>query len=35
MDPGLLCSYLEIEVHQGESHIALSQKPYVSHILEN
>ena len=32
---GLLCSYLGIEVHQGESQIVLSQKHYASHILEN
>ena len=34
-DLGLLCSYLGIEVHQGESQIALSQKPYAAHILKN
>ena len=32
---GLICSYLCIEVHQGKSQIALSQRPYVAHILES
>ena len=34
-DLGLLCSYLGIKVHQGKSQIALSQRPYVAHILES
>ena len=32
---GLLCSYLGIKLHQGKSQIALSQKSYVTHILQN
>ena len=34
-DWGLLCSYLGIEVHQGKFPINLSQRPYVTHILES
>ena len=34
-DLGLLCSYLGIEVHQGEFQIFLSKKPWETHILEN
>ena len=33
-DLGLLCSYFGIEVHQRKSKIALSQKPFIAHILE-
>ena len=32
---GLLCSYSDVEVHQGELQIALSQNLYASHILES
>ena len=32
---GLLSSYLGIEVHQGKSQIALSQKSYATYIMEN
>ena len=35
IDLGLLCSYLGIEVHQGQFQKTLSQKPYAAHILEN
>ena len=34
-DLGLLCSYLGIEVFQGEFQITSSQKSYAAHILEN
>ena len=32
---GLLSSYLDIEVHQDESQITLSQEPDVAHIFYN